>query len=77
MRQHVNNELNNLKVGHSKVSCIVDSDLKSPQICLTSSILSNENKSLLFKGSRTIADLIYGEKDMISPSTLIFAPTKG
>ena len=48
MRQHVINELNNLKVGHSKVNCIVHSDLKSPQKYLTSSILSNEQKSLLF-----------------------------
>ena len=29
------------------------------------------------KGNRTIADLRYGGKDMISPSTLIFAPIKG
>ena len=29
------------------------------------------------KGNRTIADLRYGEKDIISPSTLIFAPIKG
>ena len=29
------------------------------------------------KGNRTIADLRYEEKHIISPSTLIFAPTKG
>ena len=29
------------------------------------------------KGNRTTADLRYGEKDIISPSTLIFAPIKG
>ena len=48
MRQHVTDELKNLKVGHSKVNCIVHSDLKSPQKYLRSSILSNELKSLLF-----------------------------
>ena len=48
MRQHVLDELNNIKMGHSKVNCIVHSDLKSPQKYLTSSILSNEQKSLLF-----------------------------
>ena len=31
----------------------------------------------LHKGNRTIADLRYGGKDIISPSTLIFAPIKG
>ena len=29
------------------------------------------------KGNLTIADLRYGEKDIISPSTQIFAPIKG
>ena len=29
------------------------------------------------KGNRTIADLRYWEKDIICPSTLIFAPIKG
>ena len=29
------------------------------------------------KGNRTIADLRYGGKDIISPSTPIFAPIKG
>ena len=48
MRQHVLDELNNIKMDHSKVNCIVHSDLKSPQKYLTSSILSNEQKSLLF-----------------------------
>ena len=33
---------------HIKVNCIVHSDLKYPQKYLTSSILSNEQKSLLF-----------------------------
>ena len=29
------------------------------------------------KGNRTIVDLRYGEKDIIRPSTLIFAPIEG
>ena len=48
MRQHVLNELNNIKMGHSEVNCIMHSDLKSPQKYLTSSILTNEQKNLLF-----------------------------
>ena len=32
---------------------------------------------LNFKGNHTFADLRYGEEDIISPSTLIFAATKG
>ena len=32
---------------------------------------------ITFKGNRTIADLKYGDKDIVSPSTLIFAPIKG
>ena len=31
----------------------------------------------VIKGNRTIADLKYEEKYIISPNTLIFAPTKG
>ena len=33
--------------------------------------------STITKGNRAIADLRYGGKDIISPSTLIFAPIKG
>ena len=48
MRQHVFDELNNIKMGHTKVNCIVHSDLKFSQKYLTSSIFSNKQKSLLF-----------------------------
>ena len=34
-------------------------------------------KLVLEKANRTIADLRYEEKDIIIPSTLIFAPIKG
>ena len=40
-------------------------------------ILINEDPELLLKGNRTIADLRFGGKDIISLSTLIFAPIKG
>ena len=33
-------------------------------------------KNVVTKGNRTIADLKYGGEDIISPSTLIFAPIK-
>ena len=40
-----------------------------------------EEQSLVFpwstKGNRTIAELRFGGKDIISPNTLIFAPMKG
>ena len=37
------------------------------------------NHSLIYDTRETgiIADLRYGEKDIISPSTLVFAPIKG
>ena len=39
---------------------------------------TNLRQLILFgKGNRTIADLRCGGKDIISPSTLIFAPIKG
>ena len=38
-------------------------------------ILKNFNSK--FMGNRIIADLRYGENDIISPSTLTFAPIKG
>ena len=33
-------------------------------------------KSLVIKGNRTIADLRYGEEDIVRPNTLILAPIK-
>ena len=38
---------------------------------------TSELVNLLYKGNRAIADLRYGKEDSISPSTLIFAATKG
>ena len=48
MRQHVLDELNTIKSGHTKVKDIVHSNLKIPQRYLTSSNISNTQKSLLF-----------------------------
>ena len=48
MRRHVLDELNTIKGGHTKVSCIEHSDLKIPQKYITSSKFSNKQKSLLF-----------------------------
>ena len=41
--------------------------------CILIDLLANQ----AFNGNRTIADLRYGGKDIISPSTIIFPSIKG
>ena len=48
MRRHVLDELNTIKGGHIKVSCIDHSDLKIPPKYITSSKFSYKQKMLLF-----------------------------
>ena len=46
IRQHVLDELNTIKSGHTKVKHIVHSDLKNPQKYVTCSKFSNKQKNL-------------------------------
>ena len=48
MRKHVLDELNSIKIGHSKVMLIKHGDMKYPQKYLMHSKFSNKQSSLLF-----------------------------